>query len=102
MECYVFDTLNDAQALLDYINQVGQVPIIGRNAATGELEPDKSKTETWDTIEQRITDNKYYFSRVPVSISSQYPQSVIDNMYNNYNFTVEEYDLTWQPVSEVM
>ena len=103
LECYVFDTLEVAEDALDYINTTGNLPMTGKNALTGELEPNKAKMETWAEIKQRITDNKYWFPRVSEVFRSQYTQEVIDTFATNYPHVVENYSSDWvEQVSEVM
>ena len=95
MECYVFNTLLEAENSLAYIDEAGGTPITGRNALTGELEPLKTKTETWAKIQQRITDNKYFFPRVSEDILSLYPLEVLKNFNDNYTFVIETFDSSW-------
>ncbi|MEA3272465.1 MAG: hypothetical protein U9P90_02250 [Patescibacteria group bacterium] len=43
----LFDTLKTAQLAEVEINKNKKYPIIGRNAKTGKLEPDKQQTVRW-------------------------------------------------------
>lgn len=97
---YVFDdeqTAIDAEA---YICTIAQTPIVGRNAKTGQLEPNKAKTEKWATPQQRL-DGKWVFPIIPDAIASQYPQSVTDNFNSTHTNVKEEYSSDWFPTEEV-
>jgi len=98
MECYVFESENVALSALAYIDAVGECPIIGRNSATGELEPNSAKTETWAIVRQRV-DGKYFFPRVDEEKRQMYPEAVLISFQNNYNYTLEIFDDSWVPAS---
>jgi len=96
---YVFDdetTAIDAEA---YICTIAQVPIVGRNAKTGQLEPNKAKTERWATPQERL-DGKWVFPIIPDAIAYQYPPEVATAFNTNYPNTREEYDQAWFPAEE--
>lgn len=91
---YVFE---DEQTAIDaeyFISSTGGAPLVGRNALTGELEPDKCKTERWAIPQQRL-DGKWVFEKIPTSVLDQYPEGLIDYFNTTYPNTLEEYDNSW-------
>ena len=100
MECYVFDTEATATAAELYIRQVGQMPITGVNAATGELMPNAAKTERWAIPAQRVTDGKWFFQRIPAHIRANIPQAVQDVFDSNYPHSIETFSPSWLPITE--
>jgi len=67
MDLNVALTLLEATNGLNYINSNDTFPIVGRNAKTGELEPDKGKTEIWFHVDDiyHLTDGRYAFPKIP-------------------------------------
>lgn len=94
---YVFDDEQTALGAEAYITQVGGAPIVGRNFATGQPEPDKTKTERWAIPQQRVTDGKWVFPIVPQEIAEQYPPEVSAAFNTNYPNVKEEFDPLWFP-----
>jgi len=66
-EYYVWDTQIMAQSALDFINNSGWFPIVGRNAKTGELQPDKQMTTLWQLSAEERLDTKWTVERIPNS-----------------------------------
>lgn len=64
MEWYRWNNLEDAQEALDYINNRPELPHVGRNAATGEISPDKCQTIKWCDSVTECTDGKFGFPRI--------------------------------------
>jgi len=54
-----------ASNALAFVNTSGWFPITGRNAKTGELQPDKEKTMKWANEVQVTTNLLYCFPRIP-------------------------------------
>ena len=79
----VFDTEDDAKLNEGIISANMGCDIIGRNAYTGELEPDKQRTVCWAEPVQRL-DGKWVFAAPS-----------IDMMAGVADFTVEEYSRDW-------
>jgi len=96
---YVFDDEATANGAQDYICLVAQVPIVGKNAKTGQLEPNKAKTERWAIPEQRV-DGKWVFPQVPDAITAQFPEEVAIAFNTDYPNVKEDYDESWFPVDE--
>lgn len=98
-EYYVWDLEAQAQAALDFINATGWFPIVGRNAKTGELQPDKQMTTSWATEVQERVDTKWCFSRIPeatldaLGVPAEDRQAFLDA----FNPTIEEYQDWWFP-----
>ena len=97
---YVFDDEATANGAQDYICLVAQVPIVGRNAKTGQLEPNKAKTERWAIPQQRATDGKWVFPQVPDEVTAQFPLEVAIAFNTNFPNVKEDYDDSWFPVEE--
>jgi hypothetical protein len=94
IEYYVFDTEATAISAELYIRQVGQMPITGVNALTGELQPHAAKTEQWATPAQRL-DGKWCFARVPANVRANIPAPVQAAFDTNYPHVVETYSTEW-------
>jgi hypothetical protein len=97
---YVFDdeqTAIDAEAR---ICEIGNAPVTGVNAKTGQPAPDKCKTERWAVPQQRITDNKWVFPYVGDELAEQYPEEVRNAFNADYPHIKEEYDSGWFPDKE--
>jgi hypothetical protein len=88
MNFLVFDTQADAQVNEGIICVNIGCDITGRNAHTGELEPDKQKTTCWAEPVQRL-DGKWVFQAPEM----KYMAGVSDH-------TVEAYDSAWFPQEE--
>lgn len=96
MEYYVFDTEATATAAELYIRQVGQMPITGINAHTGQLMPNAAKTVRWAIPEQRL-DGKWVFARVPANVRANIPLAVQQAFDANYPNTIEVFSPSWFP-----
>ena len=92
---YVFDIEQRALDAEAYICKAGGVPFVGRNAKTGELQPNKTKTERWAIPQQRLSDGKWIFPVVPDELVARCDQSVISVFHEAYPHVKEEYDPTW-------
>jgi hypothetical protein len=101
-EWYRWDTLEAAQACLNYLNNHPALPHVGRNAKTGLPAPDKCKTTKWCNEVTECTDGKFGFPRVTtqwldaLEISMEDRQAFLDN----FQPTIEEFDSAWIPVVE--
>lgn len=91
-----------AEAALDALNNNQRLPLVGRNAKTGQLEPNKQKTTKWANEVQVFTDGMVGFPRMPESlldslgVSAEERQAFLDG----YNPTIEEFDPAWIPEVE--
>ena len=72
IDYYVFEDEATAIASEAMICQIGQTPIVGINAATGQPEPTKAKTERWAIPQQRL-DGKWVFPVVPEKMRQNIP-----------------------------
>ena len=88
MECYIFDNQYICEQAADFINSDSMFPIAGNNI-------DKAKTERWAVPTERITDNKWYFPRIPQEFIDIQPQDMIDYFNNNYPNTIETFQKDW-------
>ena len=70
MEWYRWDTLEAAQACLNYVNGHGKLPITGTNALTGEPAPDKQQTTKWVESVTECTDGKFGFERISSDLTA--------------------------------
>ena len=84
-EYYIWNTEAEAQAALDFVNGTSWFPLVGNNSATGKPEPNKQQTLKWaDSVQQRNTDGKWGFPRVPsaimdaIGVSAEERQSFLD------------------------
>ena len=103
-EYYVWNTEAEAQAALDFINNSGWFPIIGRNAKTGELQPDKQKTTKWaDSVQERL-DGKWCFPRIEeVRLDALgIPPETRQGFLDAFQPTIEEYQSEWFPIEEIL
>lgn len=93
MEYMVFNDLITAENAELAIEQIGQLPIIGINALTGELKPENQKTEKWD-IPKKRKDGKYVLRRLPIEFREKYAdrESQFDSTYPH---VIEEYNENW-------
>jgi len=100
-EYYVFNTEQEAIAAEQEISTIGQVPIIGTNAKTGEPNPDAQKVLRWAIPQQRATDNKWVFPKPSADLCAGIDPVIVDAFHNNHSYTLEEYDLSWFPAEEM-
>lgn len=105
----VFETLEDAQSALNQIdakvrdiissynpNAIDNEGIIPRNAATGELIPDATRTTTWAIPQQRV-DGKWCF---PKLLETQHPLFFgVDFLEEVSNYIEEYYQAEWFDVT---
>ena len=99
-EYYVWNTEAEAQAALDFINESDWFPIVGRNAKTNVLQPNKQHTTCWaDKVVERV-DGKWCFSRITekilniLNISAEERQQFLDG----FAPVIEEYQDGWFPI----
>ena len=57
-----------ASNALNYINATGWFPITGKNAESGESQPNKTKTSKWADKIEVTTNNLYCFPRIPTKL----------------------------------
>jgi hypothetical protein len=93
---YVFGTEQEAINAELQIRQLGNFPLQGINAATGQPEP-KGLTTAWAMPQERL-DGKWVFPRVPKNLCNQYP-GAIEQFIANHTFTVEDYSPDWFPLT---
>ena len=96
---YVWASEATATNALNAINDSGWFPITGRNAATGELAPDKAKTTMWtDAVLERL-DGKFVFLRIPEATldALNVPELERQTWWDGYLPAVEEYQDDWFP-----
>ena len=89
----IFETLEIAENAELAIEQIGQFPIIGLRASDGEPQPEKQKTEKWDTPRQR-KDGKWILTRLPLAFRTQYAEHEAE-FDSNYPHVIEEYNPDW-------
>lgn len=98
---YVFDSEQLATDAELYIRQVGKMPIVGINAATGEPQPTKAKTERWAMPRQRM-DGKWVFEKVPDSILATVPDEVKEYYNTTFSHKIETATDDWWPTIETI
>jgi hypothetical protein len=87
MYSYIFENLDIAVSAEMYICDIGQVPLSGLNAKTGEVcNKTEYFTNSWATPKQLI-DGRWAFSVVPKFIRDNYPTGVAE--YFNETFPNE-------------
>ena len=101
MMYYVFDTEQTAVEAELYIRAVGNMPIVGINAATGEPQLTKNKTERWAMPTQRL-DGKWVFEKVPDSILVNIPKEIQDYYDINFPHTIETATPEWWPIIDLI
>lgn len=94
IEYYVFNTEQIAQAAEAWISLHGNLPRTGKNAKTGQDEPNKCKTERWAIPQQRL-DGNWVFERVPAAERAKFPQSKKDEFDINFPHVVEIESPEW-------
>ena len=94
---YVFNTKQEAIDAELQIRQLGNFPLQGINAATGQPQQE-GLTTAWAVPQERL-DGKWVFPRVPENLRNQHPEAVKQFIASN-TFTVEEYSPDWFPSSE--
>ena len=97
-EYYVFNTEQEAINAELQIRQLGNFPLVGVNAATGEPSQE-GLTTAWAVPQERL-DGKWVFPRVPENLRNEHAGSV--QAFNDANtFTIENYSADWFPQEEV-
>jgi hypothetical protein len=91
---YVFDTEQEAINAELHIQQLGNFPLQGINAATGQPEQE-GLTTAWAVPQERL-DGKWVLHRVPENLCNQHP-GAIEQFIANHTFTVEDYSPDWFP-----
>lgn len=99
-EHYIFDTEAEAEAALTDINTDERFPIIGRNAATGQLEPNKQLTTCWEKKSKQRLDGKWVFNRLPMSEIVKIKPEKVMKFKENHKYVLEEYNKNWFPEPE--
>ncbi len=100
MEYYIF---NDEQTALEaeaFIAEKGFMPITSTNAQTGELTPNKQKTEKWATLQQRL-DGKWVFPRLPAEVLENVALEDKTYFFNAFSPVIEDYEADWFPAEEI-
>ena len=95
-EYYVFNTEAIANAAEAWISNAGGLPRTGKNAKSGQDEPNKCKTERWAIPRQRL-DGKWVFKRVPAAERAKFPQSKKQEFDINFPHVVEIESPDWWP-----
>jgi len=102
MQWYRWDTLEEAQACLDYLNNRPELPIVGKNAKTGKPEYNKTKTTKWCDSVTQCLDGKFGFPRITeawldtLNISMEERQQFL----TIFHPIIEEFDINWMPNQE--
>lgn len=99
-EFYEFNTEQEALSAESAISSLGEFPIIGRNAKTGDLEPDKQLTLRWAEPKKNKHD-KWVFPRVPKEERDKHSKAVQDKYKNDHPHKVVNYSDDWFPVIEM-
>lgn len=102
MEYYVFDTEQEAQDALDFINTSGWFPLTGNDPSNGASKPDGPKTETWcENIIERL-DNKWCFPRIPSDLMDtiKVPAEQRQFFLDTFTPAIEQFDPSWFPLVE--
>lgn len=97
MEYYVFNSEQEAINAELQIRELGNFPLSGVNAMTGEV-AQEGLTTAWAIPQERL-DGKWVFPRVPENLRNQHP-NVIKQFIASNTFTVEEYSPDWFPSPE--
>lgn len=100
-ECYVFDNREAAQGALDFIHSSSVFPLVGKNAKTGEPQPNKQKTERWADVKERV-DGKFYFPRLPEAYREGLPQEQTESFNASFPHSVEGFESAWVIPREAM
>lgn len=100
-EYYVFNTEEEALAAEQDISIIGQVPIVGTNAKTGEPNPNAQKVLRWAIPQQRVTDNKWVFPRPGADLIGNADPAAVEAFQNNHSYTLEKYDPSWFSAEEM-
>lgn len=103
-----FTTLEDAQTALDLIDlkcrqavatfnplAIDEVGVIPRNAATGQLTTNSTRTTTWATIQETI-DGKFVFPLITTAVNPVVFAEV-DFLEGMVGYSIEEYNPAWFP-----
>ena len=98
---YVFDTEAEAEAALTDINSDERFPIVGRNAATGELEPNKQQTTCWVKKSKQRKDGKWVFERLPTAEIIKIKPEKAQKFKNDHKYGLEDHNKNWFPELEV-
>lgn len=94
---YVFNTEQEAINAELQIRELGNFPLSGVNAMTGEV-AQEGLTTAWATPQQRL-DGKWVFPRIPENLRQQHADKI--NLFASNNvFTIEPYSPEWFPVLE--
>lgn len=94
MEYMIFEDLTTAENAELAIEQIGKLPLAGLRASDGVPQPQKAKTEIWDTPRQR-KDGKYILARPTKKIRDGYPKEIVDGFVINFPHVIEEYNADW-------
>jgi hypothetical protein len=99
---YRWDSLETAQACLDYLNNRPELPLVGKNAKTGKSEPNKTKTTKWCDSVTECTDGKFGFPKIPASFLDYLgiDEAERQQFLDTFQPTIEEFDSAWIPEVE--
>lgn len=92
---YVFNTKQEAINAELQIRELGNFPLPGVNAMTGEV-AQEGLTTAWAIPQQRL-DGKWVFPRIPDELRQQHADKINLFVLNNI-FTIEPYSSEWFPV----
>lgn len=99
MQHYVFNTEAEAIAAESDIAAIGNAPVIGINAKTGQPEPAKQMTIRWAVPWQRATDQKWVFPRLPKDLRDSVDPAIAEAFESSHSYTIEELTSSWYPQS---
>lgn len=92
-EYYIWhiSNIDIAQAALDFINSNPRLPITGKNAKTGQPEPNKQKTTSWTKELTFFGDDKVGFQRVPDQLLSSLGVDEVERQqfFDTFSPTIE-------------
>jgi len=96
---YRWNTVEEAEACLNYLNSHDKLPIVGVNANSKEPAPEKQQTQKWAEAVTPCADGKFGFPRVTNKWLDDLniPQSERDLFMTTFNPTIEPFDESWIP-----
>lgn len=100
---YVWASAPVATNALYAVNNSGWFPIVGHNAKTGELEPNKAKTTKWaDVVQERDDNGTFVFPRIsPARLDAlNVPVAERQAWWDAFQPDVEERTNGWFTVEE--
>ena len=93
---FISDTEAAANSSLVYIASIAQYPRVSMSCCGQEV-PEKQKTECWAVAQQRITDGRWFYLKIPQNVLDRegVTQEMVDQFYATFGCVDEEYDDSW-------